>query len=334
MKRMGWVGLGLVLGCLSAGAALPFTISGLTRANWVAGPELTEADLEGKVIFFEHWGSGCNPCLQVMPELQRLWETYGKTGKFMVIGNHIWARDDEKVRQIVQQKGVTFPVYQGLRLPFPRSSGGVPHTHLIDGHGRCVADGHPGEMIGRVEALIQACPDRHPIFGLERPVHYAGLWDSVRPGRNIEPAMQELARRAAAGGPAATEAAKLLAACEAYKAAQVREVSQAVAASAERAIPQIAVLKQTFPSVREFDAVYARLGNHPDFAKLAKLRQDVDTLTAQVEAAANHSARQRVVRTAGITRQQYAPLMQSSLATVREESKALLAKLDALSAKK
>ncbi len=334
MNRSFWIGMGLVLGCIPALAALPFTVSGLNHANWVAGPEITEADLEGKVIFFEHWGSGCGPCLQVMPQLQEMWEKYGKTGKFMVIGNHIWPRDDEKLRSIAKEKGLTFPIYQGLRLPFPRSSGGVPHTHLIDGRGQCVADGYPTEFYERVEELIKACPDRHPIFGLLAPKYHAGILEAVRPGLNIEPSVQALSREAANGTPAAQEAALLLAACEKYKVALIQDIAGTMAATPERAIPKIAGLKQTFPSVHDYDADYERLGRNPDFAKLAKLRQEVDTLSAQISTAPNAATRQRILRTVGITRQQYAPLLQAKLPSVREEAKALLGKLDALNARK
>lgn len=67
----------------------------------LAGKRLATADLEGKVVLFEFWATGCEPCRKVIPALKDLARRSAKE-PLMVIGVSN-DRDDEALRRFVAE---------------------------------------------------------------------------------------------------------------------------------------------------------------------------------------------------------------------------------------
>ncbi len=85
-------------------AAPEFTLnvlepSGKTRA-------MTRADLAGKVVVLDFWATWCPPCLQELPEIQKLAETYAKAGRkdvlIVAISQDREPEDGSPVRKLVE----------------------------------------------------------------------------------------------------------------------------------------------------------------------------------------------------------------------------------------
>jgi thiol-disulfide isomerase/thioredoxin len=55
--------------------------------GWINSKPLKLADLRGKVILLDFWGTWCGPCVQVIPELIKLHEKYHDKG-LVIIGIH------------------------------------------------------------------------------------------------------------------------------------------------------------------------------------------------------------------------------------------------------
>jgi thiol-disulfide isomerase/thioredoxin len=115
---------------------------------------LTEGDDEivigrgdGRVMLLDFWATWCSPCLEAMPELQDLHQTYGGTS-FSVVGISI---DDkrEALETFLHERDLAYPIvhdvgeepaWVGFLVP------ALPAMTLLDGDGRIV-----GEWRGKVD---------------------------------------------------------------------------------------------------------------------------------------------------------------------------------------
>ena len=93
--------------------------------------ELTLSSFAGKVIVLNFWRTTCFPCLEEMPDLQKLHEEYKDKG-VVVIGIAV----NDKISDVdnkVNVMGITYPVTlddMATRLKYRIKS--VPHTFVID----------------------------------------------------------------------------------------------------------------------------------------------------------------------------------------------------------
>ena len=132
--------------------ASPF--ADIAHAQQISGPKISPEALRGKVVFVEYWGTNCGMCRQSMPHLQEMYAQLGKTGMFCIIGSHVqqYTPDTDK---FLKERGITFPVYQFLRLPVNNDFSGIPRAFLFDVTGNIVAEGNPTEVASKVPALLQ-----------------------------------------------------------------------------------------------------------------------------------------------------------------------------------
>lgn len=74
------------------------------------GKALSLAELRGKVVLLDFWGTFCIPCVNALPELQALHAKYGPRG-FAVVGVTV---DDRKamVEKATSRAKVTYPIVQ------------------------------------------------------------------------------------------------------------------------------------------------------------------------------------------------------------------------------
>ena len=105
------------------------------------------SDYKGKVVFLNFWASWCGPCKAEMPDIQNLYEKYGKnTGDLIVLGVANPKTDEspynedgtiEEVTQFLSDNGYTYPVVMDTNgdvfLNYYVSS--FPTTFMIDKEG-------------------------------------------------------------------------------------------------------------------------------------------------------------------------------------------------------
>lgn len=128
--------------------------SGINYAHQISGPKISPDSLRGKVVFVEYWGTRCGPCRQSMPHLQSIYNQFGNTGLFCIIGNHIQQYSPDTDR-FLKQTGVTFPVYQELNLPINKRITSIPRAFLFDVSGKLIAEGHPNDVVNMIPTLVQ-----------------------------------------------------------------------------------------------------------------------------------------------------------------------------------
>ena len=98
--------------CLNASAV---AWKNLDEASHYSGPKLTEADLAGKVVLVDCWGVRCPPCRALLPRMEKLWKSF-KNKPFVLVGSHCQGRQDEAVRKLVEENGLTYPIYERFGL--------------------------------------------------------------------------------------------------------------------------------------------------------------------------------------------------------------------------
>ena len=96
---------------------------------------------EGKPVVLNFWATWCPPCKAEMPDIQKLYETYGDDGEVVILGvaapNFSNETDEEGIRTFLKQNGYTYPVLMDtageLFMQYGISS--YPTTFMIDKEG-------------------------------------------------------------------------------------------------------------------------------------------------------------------------------------------------------
>ena len=90
---------------------------------------------KGKVILINFWATWCPPCIAEMPELQALYNVYGKSIDFYFVAND----SPKKVKDFLQENSYTFPVYfEQTKAPQNLQTNSLPTTYLISKKGTIV----------------------------------------------------------------------------------------------------------------------------------------------------------------------------------------------------
>jgi peroxiredoxin len=115
------------------------TVSGRT----LDGGRLDLADLHGRVLVINTWGSWCAPCREEAPHLQRAWDAT-RSQRVQFLGINV--RDGQApARSFVREFGITYPslVDQDLELVLALSptisAQAIPTTIVVDRHGHVAA---------------------------------------------------------------------------------------------------------------------------------------------------------------------------------------------------
>ncbi len=159
-----WMMVGIVVGGIALGAAA------LTWVTPDAGVEInreapnfkvmdlatrdsvTLEDYRGSVTLVNIWATWCLPCREEMPLLEQLQQEYGADG-LRVVGVSIDRGDaDAKVKEFIDNVGVTFTILRDPRNTFARTfrTSGVPETLLI---------GRDGELVFRWKGPLDGDPE-------------------------------------------------------------------------------------------------------------------------------------------------------------------------------
>ncbi len=112
--------------------------------------------MRGKAILLDFWEVWCGPCLESMPKVQKLYDTYKDEGLLVYgITNEIKQLQPSKL--LVKNRGINFPMLIGneqLKKDYKLSA--VPLYILIDKNGKVIfiSEGYSDEMEAAIKAAI------------------------------------------------------------------------------------------------------------------------------------------------------------------------------------
>ena len=105
--------LAAVAAALSAEAGWEWT--NVKPESRIGGRMISVGYLKGKVVLLDHRDYGDEKEFPAIQRLQAIWATY-KTKPFVLVGSHYGKHDRERVEKVMKKFGVTFPVYDDVRL--------------------------------------------------------------------------------------------------------------------------------------------------------------------------------------------------------------------------
>ena len=179
MSRLSVVAVALVCAA-SLHAAVRW--SNVDAAHYLAGRKASEGYLVGKVVLVNRWGAKSPACRAMLPQVEQIWQSF-KTKPFVVLGGHCEGRGAaEEVRRIVDEKGLTYPIYEGARLsegepPFD----GLPFLYVVDETGLVVYRGR-NERIA-TQAVVTALTDMEAPRNLRQWRRFLDYELEALPGR-------------------------------------------------------------------------------------------------------------------------------------------------------
>lgn len=156
-----WAMWGIPHGTARYGAGRPLV--GQTAPDFhlrlLDGDTVALEDLRDTIVVVNLWASWCPSCVDEMPDLQSVWETYRDQGVHFL---GVAYRDEEAtVRDATAQYGTTYPVGldTGSRIAKRYGITGVPETFVVAADGR-VAHIHIGPvtaetLAAELEALLE-----------------------------------------------------------------------------------------------------------------------------------------------------------------------------------
>jgi thiol-disulfide isomerase/thioredoxin len=153
-ERAGQKGLA-VLPIPAVGQPYPFALTD------ISGSAIESESLRGKVVLLDFWASWCFPCMEKMPKLKALYDSYHGDG-LEVIGVNLDASDEARDKAI-QELGLSWhqsvpPGEEDDRDLWTQAMGlrSIPRLLLIDRAGILRADCAPNELEAELKALIES----------------------------------------------------------------------------------------------------------------------------------------------------------------------------------
>lgn len=113
----------------------PFTLQSLR------GPSDPATGRAGKVVLVDFWTYSCINCIRTLPHMERYWQSYKDTGKFVLIGIHspefVFEKSEQNVADAIARHRLTYPVAQDNDFLTWRAFANRywPAKYLIDAEG-------------------------------------------------------------------------------------------------------------------------------------------------------------------------------------------------------
>jgi len=117
--------------------------------NWLNSAPLNITDLRGKVVLIDFWTYGCYNCVNTLPHVIRLYDTYKDKG-FVVVGVHTPEFPFEKaignLQAALKRYGIRYPVAQDNEFATWNAYRNQywPAQYILDQTGKIVFE-HAGE---------------------------------------------------------------------------------------------------------------------------------------------------------------------------------------------
>jgi thiol-disulfide isomerase/thioredoxin len=118
-------------------------------SKWFNSAPLSIGDLRGKVVLVDFWTYGCYNCVNTLPYVTKLYETYKDKG-LVVVGIHTpelpFERSASNVQAALKRHGITYPVAQDNDSATWNAWRNQywPAQYIVDQHGNIVFS-HAGE---------------------------------------------------------------------------------------------------------------------------------------------------------------------------------------------
>jgi thiol-disulfide isomerase/thioredoxin len=136
--------------------AKPFVPPALVDVQ-LSGDSVKLAELRGKTVVLNFWGTWCGPCVAEMPELQQFYDKYknDSTVRILTVAN-----DDQRetlVKWMADRK-VTIPTVWNKSFPIVSGVNGWPTTWFIgpDGYVQYQMIGNAGQLVEEWSWLVEA----------------------------------------------------------------------------------------------------------------------------------------------------------------------------------
>lgn len=141
---------------MADGQGMPMEM--MNEKNPIAGEQITlnTKDVDGndidnsvfkdsKLTLINLWGTFCSPCIEEMPDLQKIQDEY--KGKVKVIGIVDETETEDQVKEVLKQKNITYTniiANSELGKQLVRKFDYVPVTLLVDSEGKVLETFLPG----------------------------------------------------------------------------------------------------------------------------------------------------------------------------------------------
>ena len=158
---------------LAGDATAPFQIADARNAapdfvgisKWFNSAPLSIGDLRGKVVLVDFWTYGCYNCVNTLPYVTKLYETYKDKG-LVVVGIHTpefpFERSAANVQAALKRHGINYPVGQDNESATWDAWRNQywPAQYIVDQNGNVVfshaGEGQYDEIEGMVRRLLNA----------------------------------------------------------------------------------------------------------------------------------------------------------------------------------
>ena len=134
----------LVLLLLAQPAAAAKKMPSFALSDVMTGDTIDSKHFLGKTLLVTFFATWCPPCMQEIPDLIRLQETYQDKG-FSVVGLSVDGSGAKTVRKLVEKRSINYPVLMANGATARDFGGvpGIPTSFLINSKGTVVKK-YPG----------------------------------------------------------------------------------------------------------------------------------------------------------------------------------------------
>ena len=115
------------------------------------GKEVTLEKYKGKVVLLDFWATWCKPCVQAIPDLQKLHDELGKDKSFTVVGVSVDVGKDatKKVKKFIKKQKISYPILRDAKkgeASLALNVTAIPAMFLIDKEGQIIA-----QWVGKID---------------------------------------------------------------------------------------------------------------------------------------------------------------------------------------
>ncbi len=250
-----------VLAALCASGAAKW--KNINDKSYLGGEKITEKDLIGKAVIVYYFDIMDEQSIKYLSEIESVWGAF-KNKKFMLLGNYVGSRDEEKIKSLLSKNKVSFPVYYKATLdPDPKVGfAKTPYCCVVNHRGVVVYCGaNIKEMQAKGVEALSVIGMPVSLCGDVTFKKFKGLANQIKLGRNVTSIVKKLDREAKDKDPnVSAEAQEILSAIDMAKDAVKSDIEMYSEVDPEEAIKIIQMYIKTWP---KDDAT-------PDFKKSIK----------------------------------------------------------------